>query len=150
MLRLQRISPRSTPSLPPPADITSVTLSPRPTPTSVLVVDDHAGFRGALERLLARTDDLRVVGAACDGAQAVELVARLRPDVVVMDLAMPVLSGVAAIRRIRGETDPPAVVALSGSRALWREARAAGVSCTLLKDADPEQLVATIRAAARA
>jgi DNA-binding NarL/FixJ family response regulator len=116
----------------------------------VLLVDDHPGFRSALERLLGRTDDLRVVGSAADGAQAVELAARLRPDVVVMDLALPVLSGVDAIRGIRSEHQPPVVVVLSGSRAMWREARAAGVSCTILKDEDPEQLVATIRAAARA
>jgi DNA-binding NarL/FixJ family response regulator len=114
---------------------------------SVLVVDDHPGFREALERLLARAGGLEVVGSASDGAQAVELAARLRPDVVIMDLDMPVLSGVDAARRIRSQQEPPVVVALSGSRAMWREARAAGVSCTILKDEDPERLVATIRAA---
>jgi DNA-binding NarL/FixJ family response regulator len=122
-------------------------LSRAPARRSVLVVDDHPGFRIALENLLARAGDLEVVGSASDGAQAVELAAQLRPDLVVMDLAMPVLSGVDAIRRIRSQHEPPVVVALSGSRAMWREARAAGVSCTILKDEDPEQLVATIRAA---
>ena len=131
-------------------DPTNPAASTASAPTSVLLVDDHVGFRCALERLLAATDDLRVVGAASDGAQAVELVARLRPDVVVMDLAMPVLSGVEAVRRIRTDHKPPVVVALSGSRAMWREARAAGVSRTILKDEDPEQLIAAIRAAARA
>lgn len=123
-------------------------LSPARTHTSVLVVDDHPGFRGALERLLGRAEDLEVVGSACDGAQAVELAARLRPDVVVMDLAMPVVSGVEATRRICSQHTPPVVVALSGSRMMWREARAAGATYTMLKDEDPERLVATIRAAA--
>jgi len=131
----------------PPADTATPTLSPAQSHGSVLVVDDHPGFRSALERLLARAGDLEVVGCASDGAQAVELAARLRPDVVVMDLAMPVLSGVDATRRICSQHEPPVVVALSGARTMWREARAAGVSYTVLKDEDPERLVATIRAA---
>lgn len=112
----------------------------------MLVVDDHPGFRCALERLLGRAGGLEVVGCASDGAEAVDLAARLRPDVVIMDLAMPVLSGVDATRRIRAAQQPPVVIALSGSRAMWREARAAGAACTILKDEDPEQLVATVRA----
>lgn len=116
---------------------------------SVLVVDDHPGFRIALESLLARAGDLEVVGCASDGVQAVELAARLRPDIVVMDLAMPILSGVEATRRICAQPKPPVVVALSGSRAMWREARAAGVAETILKDEDPDRLVAAIRAAVR-
>ena len=129
------------------ADTVASPLSPAQTQRSVLVVDDHPGFRVALERLLARAGDLEVVGSASDGAQAVELAARLRPELVIMDLAMPVLSGVDATRRICSQREPPVVVALSGSRAMWREARAAGVSYTILKDEDPERLVATIRAA---
>jgi DNA-binding NarL/FixJ family response regulator len=119
------------------------------TDTTVLVVDDHPGFRTALESLLARAGGLEVVGSASDGMQAVELAARLRPDVVVMDLAMPILSGVDATRRICSQHQPPVVVALSGSREMWREARAAGVADTILKDEDPDRLVAVIRAAVR-
>jgi DNA-binding NarL/FixJ family response regulator len=136
--------------MPAPFDITPASLRPARPPRSVLVVDDHPGFRSALERLLARAGDLEVVGSASDGAQAVELAARLRPDLVIMDLAMPVLSGVDATRRIRSQEEPPVVVALSGSRELWREACAAGVSCMILKDEDPERLVATIRRAIEA
>lgn len=131
----------------PPADPSILMVSASPTCRSVIVVDDHPGFRAALERLLARTADLEVVGSASDGLQAVELAARLRPDIVVMDLAMPILSGVDATRRICSQPKPPVVVALTGSCAMWREARAAGVSYTILKDEDPERLVATIRAA---
>lgn len=130
-----------------PCDPTRSALSPAPARASVLVVDDHPGFRSALEQLLARSEDLEVVGSASDGMQAVALVARLRPDLVIMDLAMPLLNGVDATRRICSRHAPPVVVALSGSRAMWREARAAGASCTLLKDEDPERLIARIRAA---
>ena len=74
---------------------------------------------------------------------------RLAPDVIVMDLAMPRVNGVAATRLVRRRARRRAVVALSGSRELMREAVAAGVSATVLKDADPAELVAAIRKAAR-
>jgi DNA-binding NarL/FixJ family response regulator len=76
------------------------------------------------------------------------LTAELQPQVVVMDLAMPGVNGVEATRRVRSKQEPPAVVALSGSRELIREAVAAGAAYTLLKDVDPEQLLRVIRAAA--
>lgn len=116
--------------------------------TPVLVVDDHAGFRGALEELLAQADGITVVGSASNGAQAIEMVASLQPSVVIMDLAMPVLSGVEATRHICSQDAAPVVVALSGCRTQWREARAAGAAYTMLKGEDPERLIATIRAAA--
>lgn len=134
-------------TMPPLTDSSTLTVRRSRTYTSVLVVDDHPGFRTALEHLLARAGDLEVIGSASDGAQAVELATTLRPDIVIMDLAMPILSGVDATRRICSQHKPPVVVALSGSREMWREARAAGVTCTILKDEDPDRLVATIRAA---
>jgi DNA-binding NarL/FixJ family response regulator len=115
---------------------------------TVLVVDDHAGFLGALERLLRSTPDLVLVGSACGGEEGVSLAAQLRPRVVVMDLAMPGLSGVEATRRVRSQREPPTVVALSGSRELMRDAIAAGAAFTLLKEVDPAQLLTVIRAAA--
>jgi DNA-binding NarL/FixJ family response regulator len=133
--------------MPPLTDTSALTACRSRAHFSVLVVDDHPGFRTALERLLARAGDLAIVGSASDGAQAVELATRLQPDLVIMDLAMPILSGVDATRRICSQHEPPVVVALSGSRAMWREARAAGATCTILKDEDPDRLVATIRAA---
>jgi DNA-binding NarL/FixJ family response regulator len=90
--------------------------------TTVLIVDDHCGFRYALESLLASAGDLRLVGSVCTGAEAVTLSEQLEPRVVIMDLAMPGINGVEATRRICGQRRPPAVVALSGSRELWREA----------------------------
>jgi DNA-binding NarL/FixJ family response regulator len=117
-------------------------------PISVLVADDHLGFRSALESLLRSTRDLMVLATACDGEEAVSLAARLRPRVIVMDLAMPGVDGVEATRRVRDQKPPPVVVALSGSRELMREAVAAGAAFTLLKDVDPQELLAVIRAAA--
>jgi DNA-binding NarL/FixJ family response regulator len=114
----------------------------------VIVVDDHDGFRAALESVLRATADLRVVGSASNGREAIAMAARLVPDVVVMDLAMPGVDGVEATRQMQCSPRPPPVIALSGSRALMREAVAAGAALTLLKDADPAELIAGIRALA--
>jgi DNA-binding NarL/FixJ family response regulator len=116
--------------------------------TTVLIADDHDGFRAALLSLLAGTHDLSVVGAAADGEEAVALASQLQPQVVVMDLAMPRVDGVEATRRIRERGSRPAVVALSGSRELIREAVAAGAAYTILKDEDPARMLAVIRRAA--
>jgi DNA-binding NarL/FixJ family response regulator len=96
--------------------------SPRDGPITVLVVDDHAGFRCALEALLRSSAELEMVGAVASGEQAVQVAAELRPQVVVMDLTMRGLGGVEATRRVRAQRPPPAVVALSGSRELMRDA----------------------------
>ena len=125
-----------------PADV------PEPEPPEtipVLVVDDHPGFRRALERALDRAPGLRLVGAASNGEEALRMSAQLRPRVVVMDLAMPGMTGVDATRRLMAGREPPAVVALSGSRELMRDAVAAGARGTLLKEADLTELLATIR-----
>jgi DNA-binding NarL/FixJ family response regulator len=115
---------------------------------TVLVVDDHPGVRAAIEALIARTSGLRVVGSVSTGASAIERARRLKPTVVIMDLGMPDINGVEATRAIRLSDGAPAVVAFSGSRELWREARAAGAADTLLKDEDPDRLLEAIRAAA--
>ena len=118
--------------------------------TRVLIADDHPGFRRALESFLRTSPGLQLVGSACDGEEAICLAVELRPQVVVMDLAMPGLSGVEATRRLRAQPEPPAVVAVSGSRELVREALAAGAVYTVLKDEEPERLLEVIQAAARA
>lgn len=112
---------------------------------TVLIADDHPGFRRALETALRRAPGLTLVGAAHDGEEAVLMTVELRPRVVVMDLAMPGMSGVEATRRLMEQREPPAVVALSGSRELMRDAIAAGASSTLLKEADLSELLASIR-----
>jgi DNA-binding NarL/FixJ family response regulator len=118
-------------------------------PITVLVVDDHAGFRYALESLIRSAGDLVLLGSARGGEEAVLLTSALRPRVVVMDLAMPGVNGVEATRRVRGQRPRPVVVALSGSHELTRDAVAAGAAFTVLKDVDPERLLQVIRAAAR-
>jgi len=79
----------------------------------VVVVDDSAFMRMALRRIIEADGDLRVVGEAADGEAGVEAVRRLRPELVAMDVEMPVLSGIEATRRIMALDDPPAIVMVS-------------------------------------
>lgn len=117
----------------------------------VLLVDDHALVRAGLAALLENTADIDVVGEAENGARAVELARELRPDVVLMDLSMPVLDGVEATRALLTELPGSTVLVLTSSsgRSSVKDALAAGATGYLLKDADPRDLVAGIHAAAR-
>ncbi len=116
----------------------------------MVVVDDHDIFRDGLVRLLAERDDLAVVGDAADGERALRLVERLAPDVVVMDLNMPGLSGIEAIRRLAGVAPQSRVIVLTISVADSDvvEAIVAGACGYLLKDATIDEIVAGVRAAA--
>jgi len=118
--------------------------------TTVLLVDDHRLVRAGLAALLAATEDIEVVGEASDGRQAVELAARLHPDVVLMDLSMPVLDGVAATRSIVAEAPGTHVVVLTSFADHHRvtDAVAAGAVGYLLKDCDPRDVVTAVRSAA--
>lgn len=118
---------------------------------TVLLVDDHAMVRSGLAALLGATDDLRVVGQARDGAEALELAASERPDVVLMDLSMPVMDGVEATRRLVASDPSAKVVVLTSfsDAAKVTDALAAGAVGYLLKDSEPEQLLAGVRAAAQ-
>jgi DNA-binding NarL/FixJ family response regulator len=116
----------------------------------VLIADDQTLFREGLAAVLG-AHGLTVVGEAADGAAAVELAARLAPDVVLMDLRMPVLDGVAATRRITALPRAPRVLALTtfdDDAALFDVLRA-GALGYLLKDAASSSLVEAIRLAAR-
>jgi len=117
----------------------------------VLVVDDHTIVRNGLVQLLAAAGDLEVIGSAGDGRTAVELSAEHQPDVVLMDLSMPGMSGIEATRLI-GERAPGAQVLVLTSfvdRDRVVEALDAGAIGYLLKDAEPEELISGIRSAAR-
>jgi len=116
----------------------------------VCIVDDHALVRAGLEQLLDLADDLTVVGSAADGHEAVAVVALRRPDVVLMDLSMPVLDGVSATRAITATTPATRVLVLTSLRDRGRilDALDAGAVGYLLKDAEPPDLVEGIRAAA--
>jgi DNA-binding NarL/FixJ family response regulator len=120
-------------------------------PVRVLVVDDQTLFREALTTLLLTRSEVDVVGAAPDGAQALELVPVLRPDVVLMDLRMPVLDGVATTQRLRVEHPEVRVLVLTtfdGDDEVFPALRAGAVGY-LLKDATAPRLLEAVLAAAR-
>jgi DNA-binding NarL/FixJ family response regulator len=116
----------------------------------ILLADDHQLVRAGLAVLIDSTEDLCVVGEAENGRLAVELAAELAPDVVLMDLSMPVMDGVAATRELlRRRPDSIVVVLTSFSdRARVTEALKAGAVGYLLKDSDPRDLLAAVRSAA--
>jgi DNA-binding NarL/FixJ family response regulator len=113
----------------------------------VLVVDDHAVVRDGLERILNRPDDVQVVGAAADGAAAVALAERERPDVVLMDLSMPGIDGVDATRSLTAAMPDVKVVVLTsfGDQRRILDALGAGAAGYLFKDANPDQIVTAVR-----
>lgn len=117
----------------------------------LLVVDDHPVVRSGLVGMLNVEADIEVAAEACDGAEAVRLAREHRPDVVLMDLRMPVLDGVAATAAICAVPDGPRVVVLTtyDTDADILRAVEAGATGYLLKDTPREDLVAGVRAAAR-
>ena len=116
----------------------------------VLIADDQAVLRGAFRSLLREEPGFEVVGDAADGAQAVDAVLRLRPDVVLMDIRMPNVDGLEATRRIVGSGAATRVLILTTfdlDEYVFDGLRA-GASGFLLKDASPEELIAAIRVVA--
>jgi DNA-binding NarL/FixJ family response regulator len=116
----------------------------------VLVVDDQALVRAGFVKLLEPEPDLRVVGEAADGYEAVDAAARAQPDVVLMDIRMPRLDGIEATRRIRAGARAPRVLVLTtyDLDEYVFDALKAGASGFLLKDAPADQLVAGLRVVA--
>ena len=117
----------------------------------VLLADDHGVIRDGLGRLISALDDIELAGVAADGAQAVERARELEPDVVLMDLDMPVLDGIEATRRIVAERPGTAVLVLTSfsDRPRIIGALDAGACGYLLKDVSSDQVAHGIRAAAR-
>ncbi|WP_372454187.1 response regulator transcription factor [Nocardioides mangrovi] len=115
--------------------------------TRVLVVDDDPLVRSALQLMLGGQPDLEVVGEAADGVHGLRLARELRPDVVLMDIRMPRLDGLAATRELHGEPRPPRVIVLTTFDADEHvvEALGSGADGFLLKDTPPAQIVEAIR-----
>ncbi|MEV4246137.1 response regulator transcription factor [Streptosporangium canum] len=117
----------------------------------VLVADDQALVRGGFRMILEARADLEVVGEAGDGREAVALVERLRPEVVLMDVRMPDVDGLEATRRIVASGSPARVIILTTydvDEAVFAALRA-GASAFLLKDVRPAELVEAVRVVAR-
>jgi DNA-binding NarL/FixJ family response regulator len=116
----------------------------------VLIVDDLAAVREALRLLLNDEPGVEVIGEARDGEEAVQLVEALRPDLVLMDIEMPRLGGLAAMRLIRRQPNPPRLVAMSiygASDSLRANALEAGALSYVEKGATLAEVVGALRAA---
>jgi DNA-binding NarL/FixJ family response regulator len=113
----------------------------------VLLAEDHAMVRGGVRSMLEAAGGIEVVGEASDGREAVRLAATLSPDVIVMDVAMPGLSGIEATRQIHAASPRLAIIILSmyGDRQYISESLRAGASAYVLKDAAFSELEAAIR-----
>ena len=118
----------------------------RTTPVRVLIADDHLLFTEALEAILTGDERIEVVGRARDGGEAVVLTRRLEPDLVLMDVSMPVLDGIEATREIRAAGSAAAILMLTGSnsRSDVDSAREAGASGYVTKDRVASELVEAI------
>jgi DNA-binding NarL/FixJ family response regulator len=117
-------------------------------PIRVALVDDQALFRAGIRMLVTSQPDLEFVGEAGDGRAAIDMVAQSRPDIVLMDIRMPVLDGIESTRAILAAPAPPRIIVLTTFDLDEAAARAirAGASGFILKDAEPELLLAAIRA----
>lgn len=117
----------------------------------VLIVDDHQIVRQGLRNFLELNEDIQVVGEAGDGISAQNAASQLKPDVILMDLVMPGMDGIAATSAIKGTHPEIKIIALTSFTEDDKVIPAiqAGASCYLLKDVTPDDLVDAIRAAAR-
>ncbi len=118
-----------------------------PSRIRVVIVDDHMVVRSGLEQLLATTADIDIVGSAANGVEALERVASLAPDVVLMDLSMPEMDGIEATRRITLDHPASRVLVLTSfsDRVRILDALSAGADGYVLKHADPDDIAAAIR-----
>lgn len=116
----------------------------------IVIADDQAMVRAGFSALLGEEPDLEVVGLASDGAECVRLVEELQPDVVLMDVRMPVLDGISATREITAAADRPRIVMLTTFDVddYVFDALSAGAAGFLLKDASPEELAQAVRVVA--
>ena len=117
-------------------------------PIRVLVVDDHQVVRRGLRTFLEVQDDIEVVGEAADGAEGVESAERLRPDVILLDVKMPGVDGIEALRMLRERGNPARVLVVTSftEKSTIVPAMRAGAAGYVYKDVDPQALASAIRA----
>ena len=117
---------------------------------AVLIVDDHAVLRRSLRELLAETPDIDVVAECADGSEVLETALRTRPDVVLMDVAMPGMTGLEATRLLLATRPQTRVLLLTGTVTVATvcAARELGVSGYLVKGEEPDDLLTSIRTVA--
>ncbi|HSY99224.1 MAG TPA: response regulator transcription factor [Terriglobales bacterium] len=120
----------------------------RPQPTRILIADDHPIFRDGLRRLLETEPDLKVIGEACDGAEAVRLARQLKPDILLLDLAMPRHPGLEALREMSSGSNQNAVrvilLTAAAEKAQIVEALQLGARGIVLKDSATQLLLKAI------
>src|SRR4249919_1897395 len=127
-----------------------MTTPPAGAPLRLVIADDQASVRQGLVLLLDAVPDIEVVGAAADGEQALDLVAEHHPDAILLDLHMPVLDGIGAIRRLTAEHPEVAIVVLTtyADDSSVLDALRAGARSYLTKDADRTRIAQALHAAA--
>lgn len=118
---------------------------------TVLLVDDDAMVRTGLRLIVGGDEEIDIVGEAEDGAAGLELIDRIRPDVVLLDIRMPVLDGLGVLQQLSRRSDVPAVIVLTTFQAddYVLRALSEGARGFLLKDADPGDIIAAIKAVHR-
>lgn len=117
----------------------------------VVIADDHAIMRVGIRNILARSDEICVVGEANNGAEAIHLVEELEPDVLVLDMEMPVMDGVEVARRLQASESPVAVLVLSAydDRQYILEMLNMGAAGYLIKDEAPDVIVEAVQGVSR-
>ena len=119
-------------------------------PVRVVLADDHAGFRDGLKEMLLTDEGIEVVGVANNGAEAIEIAEQVRPDVVVLDLAMPVMDGREALGPILHDVSPPpgvVILTMHDGAGQERELLEMGASAFLAKSASLAEIVVAVKGA---
>jgi DNA-binding NarL/FixJ family response regulator len=113
----------------------------------ILIVDDHGILRSGVKLIIDQTDDMKIVGQACDGHEGIELARKLKPDVVLMDISMPGLNGIEATKEIVSENPDIKILALSAycNRRFIKDMLNAGASGYALKDTMADELIYAIK-----
>ncbi|MEU0630873.1 response regulator transcription factor, partial [Streptomyces sp. NPDC005989] len=126
---------------------TPTPMDPSPQPIRLVVVDDDPLVRAGLALMLGGADDIEIVGEGADGTEAEELVGRLRPDVMLMDIRMPGMDGLTATEALRSRPGAPQIIVLTTFHADEQVLRAirAGAAGFVLKDTPPAQIVDAVR-----